>query len=802
MEQPRQNRWILLAAAALVGGLALLTAWLTEFSSDPLSVLPDDVPEIEARRVYQTFFLPENDLVIVVKARPPADATLVSGDLAEFLRENLPHLDPGRIRDRHPWEDPGSVAELGSLAAFAWANAPPDALDALAKRLNDPARVQQLLDGALDTLGNSVILDSSAAWLSIDPLKLAEVPGLPKLNRSVSAEQLGHGQDAVRAILIDLPGNRNSAREMAPWFHEIEALVARWRSESPESAGADVLVSGFVPFIVELTSSMKLEMLMSAVLTLTIVLILFIAVYRTAYPLAVLAVTLGFVALTTVLIGGFIFGQLNPISIGFAAILIALVVDYAVIVYQERIEPSDPGDTFAGAVVKPVLWAAGTTALVFAALNLSALPGIAQLGSLVAIGLGIGAVASLTFFRILISRKTIRESRNLGLHALQPRRAVVVAVALVVVAGCWLGFRGLPGLNTGPDTLLPKQSESMLEFEAVLEELEDGSAPAFAVLFRAGTNSQVREAMIEWDRTIRELEGLEPLTPIALWPRGGPGDISDAVRQILGARDAVITAIEADFEAEAVGFAKSAFVHFDFMATTGEIKPTGLAKELWDQVASFDALGRPAAKGLVFTDEAEWSEERRQQLLALADEREHVILLGQENLDPVMRRLFEHDGRWVVLPSILVLLVVLFVVFRSFRGVGLAVLTLALSTALLLSLMRILGIEWNQINLMAVPLLIGAGLDYNIHIQLGLRRTGGNLEAVSRTLGKALLVCGCSTAVGFGSLVFSRHAGLASLGQTCALGIVSTMLVAVFLLPGWWVAARKLRTSFPDGWRV
>ncbi|MEM7015632.1 MAG: MMPL family transporter, partial [Verrucomicrobiota bacterium] len=484
MEKRRQNRWYLLGGCAVLALLVFLAGQFTNFSSDPLTVLPQNVPEIEARKVYQKYFLPENDVIIAINAPPPADAILASESLAEYLRQQLPEFGENAIRDRYPWEDPNALSQLGGLAAFAWSNTDSKEIIALADRLGDSQLVQQSVDEALETLATSFMMGPEEAWLAIDPLKLADVPGLPPLNRSIAAEQLGYGEDGVRAILIDLPGNRNRAKELAPMVAKIEAAVAEWEADDPAAAGVEIMVSGFAPYMIELTQSMRRELLFSAVATLAIVLCLFLIVYRTAYPLAVLAVTLGFTALTTILLGGVIFGELNAISIGFAAILIALVVDYSIIVYQEKVQPSDPDDTFGGAVMGPVIWAAATTALVFAALNFSALPGIRQLGSLVAIGLIIGAGVSLSFFSFLIGRKKLATPRAVGKLAADPKLSLQIGAAAIIVCSLILAIARPPGLNTGPDTLLPKKSKSMRQFDALVEELQSREGMAFAVLFR------------------------------------------------------------------------------------------------------------------------------------------------------------------------------------------------------------------------------------------------------------------------------------------------------------------------------
>src|SRR6185369_17497026 len=72
--------------------------------------------------------------------------------------------------------------------------------------------------------------------------------------------------------------------------------------------------------------------------------------------------------------------------------------------------------------------------------------------------------------------------------------------------------------------------------------------------------------------------------------------------------------------------------------------------------------------------------------------------------------------------------------------------------------------------------------------QLALRRCDGDLLAVRRSVGRALLLAGATTVAGFASLAFSTNAGMASLGKVCALGITLALVVAVYFLPVWWIA--------------
>src|SRR5208282_3983139 len=82
----------------------------------------------------------------------------------------------------------------------------------------------------------------------------------------------------------------------------------------------------------------------------------------------------------------------NVVSMGFAAILLGLAVDYAVVHYQEALaQPGLSIPQIRRAIAPAIFWAATTTISAFLVLNFGGLPGLAQLGSLVAIGVALSA---------------------------------------------------------------------------------------------------------------------------------------------------------------------------------------------------------------------------------------------------------------------------------------------------------------------------------------------------------------------------------------------------------------------------
>jgi predicted RND superfamily exporter protein len=163
-------------------------------------------------------------------------------------------------------------------------------------------------------------------------------------------------------------------------------------------------------------------------------------------------------------------------------------------------------------------------------------------------------------------------------------------------------------------------------------------------------------------------------------------------------------------------------------------------------------------------------------------------LLGSTTLKRVESRMWQ-----VVTPMVALVLLSLWLAFRRPTEILLGATVLCMSGVCLLAVMALTGWTWNLMNLMALPLILGTGVDYTIFIQLALRRHGGDLAIVRHSVGRALMLCGATAVTGFGSLGMSSNPGMASLGRVCAVGIGANMLISVFLLPAWWSLTRKIQ---------
>jgi predicted RND superfamily exporter protein len=170
-----------------------------------------------------------------------------------------------------------------------------------------------------------------------------------------------------------------------------------------------------------------------------------------------------------------------------------------------------------------------------------------------------------------------------------------------------------------------------------------------------------------------------------------------------------------------------------------------------------------------------------------------VTVSGWEMLRLLLLKRVKDDLYILFIPATLVLLVALILVFRSWKD---AVLTAGvLVTVLLLvnALVVVAGKPWNFLSSMAIPLIVGTGIDYSIHLIFALRRSGGDLAKVWNGVGKGIFFCGLSTVVGFGSLCFASNETLQSMGLFCGIGVLLTMTLSVIVVPTLWVWGHRDR---------
>ena len=143
-----------------------------------------------------------------------------------------------------------------------------------------------------------------------------------------------------------------------------------------------------------------------------------------------------------------------------------------------------------------------------------------------------------------------------------------------------------------------------------------------------------------------------------------------------------------------------------------------------------------------------------------------------------MKRSYEQAAIY----SLVVILAVLWLDFRSITNSLLAALPLALGMAQTLGLMGLVGIDLNPANLIGIPLILGIAVDYGVHIvHDSLERPGP--YRISASTANSVLVDALTTILGFGALMVASHKGLESLGRVLTIGVTTCTLTSLIFLP-------------------
>lgn len=780
MSRMRAFFLILVWAGLTAFGLSRLS-----FNVDVLDLLPSGRPEFEGIRDLYRYFGRESELIITLSADDADTARAAAKNLADRLSQRR---DLVKTAVWHlPFEEEPGLA--GELLAWLWFNGPPEALGTLEKDLSPDQAGPRVAD-AVDRLGSG-FLDESTFLLGYDPLGFTALPGGLRESAGADAGLFASADGTYRAVYVEAPGEFANYRETAAWIGAIRAEIA---AVEPK---VGVGITGEPAFVAEISLAMERDMQGSVISALLLIGAMFWLWHRRLVPLLWLVLMLALIFSATFAIGGLWFGELTAMSVGFAAILLGLAVDYGVILYRETAKTAgDPGKLRREAGTG-IFWAAMTTAVVFAALNLSSLPGIAELGTLVAVGIVVGAAVMLGIFAPLAAGSPMSPTPSReGAKRDGSGKLAFTVTGLAIAAGVITWFTaGPPVWNREARPFQIKDSAAAAAMDEMTRRL-GGEKSHVPVVVTATDPASLAEKLRAAEARIAAAReaGLvnEYRLPLALAPDPAQQTANrEAIRRLSESRDRLVrTILDGGFTEEATALASRVFEVWKTYAEGPEtdslrLPDSAVARWLLGRAVSLSPEGGCAAVGAIVP--SSWVP-NEQGAFSWAEKIDApgIQTTGWEVLNPVLQKLVAGDFRRVFLPMGLILVAALFAVFRNTRDALLALGGLVFSGTALFTITTWLSIEWNAFNVSSVPILFGTGIDYGIHMIFALRRSGGDLAVVRAGIAKALWFCGLSTVVGFGSLAFASSEGLSSLGIVCGLGILLNMLTAIWLLPWWW----------------
>jgi hopanoid biosynthesis associated RND transporter like protein HpnN len=140
------------------------------------------------------------------------------------------------------------------------------------------------------------------------------------------------------------------------------------------------------------------------------------------------------------------------------------------------------------------------------------------------------------------------------------------------------------------------------------------------------------------------------------------------------------------------------------------------------------------------------------------------------------------------LSAILAIAVILVVALRRLRDAALVMAPLLLSASMTALIVVAAGMSLNYANVIALPLLLGVGVSFNIYFVMNWR--DGEAARLASPTARAVIFSALTTGTAFGSLAVSYHPGTASMGTLLLISLGCTLLATMIFVPALLAAMR------------
>jgi predicted RND superfamily exporter protein len=505
--------------------------------------------------------------------------------------------------------------------------------------------------------------------------------------------------------------------------------------------------------------------------------------------------------------------RLNALSLGCAAALVGLGIDFAIHILTQCFDELGRGRALRQTIQTAIretggslMAAAATTMAAFAAFLFSDQPFLQDMGLLAVLGILGCLLLSMVLLPALIvcfpdQHRRVRP-RSLGVPWFigwvlrYPRVVLGVSLALSVAATAVIVWRP-PAYETDLRNIHAANSPA-LRVQQRIATLFGGSQEPLMLFLEAPTEEQVLRDMQRLHPSLHDMIATGTLAAVT-----SPGlfvpnlQHQEAVLQVLRHKDPaalthVLTAALADSG-------------FDMVMVQGYVRRVrqALSRREPLQVAQLEALGFTEMLGeflgrdntgavglmLLFPKQELWTAAARQTVVqrvnaALAAHGLHGTLTGLYTVSSESAARIAADFRRVTLLALVAVVLIVVLRFRRLRTVGLVILPVGCGALWTAGLFAVWGLKLNMMNIAILPMILGIGIDDGIHIVHRFQTHGArNVREALRFTGTAVCLSSLTTMLAFGTLALSTNRGIASVGLLSLVGMAASLLASLGPLP-------------------
>ncbi|MBV8398934.1 MAG: MMPL family transporter, partial [Acetobacteraceae bacterium] len=605
--------------------------------------------------------------------------------------------------------------------------------------------------------------------------------------------------------------------------------------EFVKSGDARVRITGNVALADEEFATVAegaVEGMIISIVLITLWLFLAVKSWRLIVPILL---TLGLGLMFTVLFAAVAVGTLNLISVGFGILFVGIAVDFAIqfsVRYRGmRVRYPDPHRAMIETgrrVGAQILVAAAATSAGFLAFVPTDFRGVAELGLIAGGGMLIAFLCTMIFLPAAITLFRPKDRPTVvGFTWAEPideairrhHRPILAVFAVVAVVGAVL----LPRLSFDSDPLHTKNQhtealqtlydlmDSPVTNPFTIDILEANAETAGALAPRLSElplvdqvitvnsfvpkDQQAKLALIADSASILEptLAPHEPAAPVTpdqirlaaktaldqiqhalpKLPQDHPlADIAADLRQLSTASDSVVMATDQ-------ALTRFLPMQLNQLRTALDAQPVTLASLPPDISRDWVLPDGQARVQVVPKPEARNSEGLRKfvdQVTAVAPNAGGSAVTIVATSDTIIG-----SFRSAAISALIAIAIILFVALRRIRDVSMVLAPLLLSALMTVIVAVLLPLPLNYANIIALPLLLGVGVSFNIYFVMNWRT--GRTDVLSSPTARAILFSALTTGTAFGSLALSAHPGTASMGDLLLISLGCTLLASLVFIP-------------------
>lgn len=580
--------------------------------------------------------------------------------------------------------------------------------------------------------------------------------------------------------------------------------------------------TGGYPIAVKDEALTRLDIKVTLITSFVCVMLLFFISFRTPGILLLVSVPLMMSLFWTMGFAGILFQRLNILTCLFACVLIGLGIDFAIHVVNRFFDPEMAGldelsrlEATFQEVGMGIFVGGITTAMAFYAVGLSDFKGFWELGLLT----GTGILFCLLAMLVLLPACLVWTSSNGWFHGKATLAGFFVTPLLtcikrhpertLILTALCTGVLAITGFQVHFDDNLKNfrpSDSSVLQLQDQVSTWIGGSTGTVLLTITGSSEENVmdREAIIA--RSLKPMQEQGEISRIIstsqfllspamqkqniAWMQSHPkifdmGRIRQSFESSLKKYGFRTTGLyDRYIEQLGEGFSRQSVLLPSHLSTS-DASPI-LKRLTFRKKNQFTAIIyiHPSVDLWSYADTTRFKERIIQNLSQTGVDPAAYQLTGAAILTGELKRLILENLKTSLVLASLCVVVILWAYYRNTTHLLLAVLPLFIGMSILMGCMALFQVNFNFLNIMVIPMIIGIGIDDGVHFTNTFRHPDYHspLRGWFQT-GRAVVLTSLTTIAGFGSIILSHYPGLKSMGIVAVLGIAGCLLGSIVIMP-------------------